>query len=272
MIVKRSVFVGLLLAGALSFLVSLPVSASSVVFDEGHGERFVISRDGLLDLSSLAAVVREGGEDVASLQTPLTDAALAGADALVISGPFVPLSAEEVSTVVRFLDRGGRLAVMLHIGIPAGELLHRLGVDFSNAVIHEQHDTIDADPANFRVTRFASHPLLSGVKRFSLYGVWALMATGDNARVITATSPDAWVDLDGDGTLSAGDAVQSFGVVVAGTSGRGEFLVFGDDAIFQNKFLDVDNRTLAANLAAWLAGGTARRGSGESSRRALLAP
>jgi class 3 adenylate cyclase len=115
--------------------------------------------------------------------------------------------------------------------------------------------------------------LLAGVQRFSLYGVWALMAFADNARVIASTSPDAWVDLDGDGTLSAGDAVQSFGVAVAGTMGRGAFVVFGDDAIFQNKFLDDDNRKLATNLAAWLSSGVAaRREDGVDYRGALLAP
>ena len=71
------------------------------------------------------------------------------------------------------------------------------------------------------------------------------------AGIIAATSEDAWVDLDGNRKLSAADAVQSFGVVVAGTLGKGQFLVFGDDAIFQNKFLDDDNRRLANNLAEW---------------------
>ena len=260
MTVKRSVSVRLLLIGVLSALWALPASASTVVFDEGHGQRFVIAKDGPLDLSSFAAVVRQAGGNAISLGEPLTDATLATADALVISGPFAPLTTEEAAAVVRFLGRGGRVAVMLHIGTPAGELLHRLGVDFSNAAIRERHDIIDADPANFRVTRFESHPLLAGVKRFSLYGVWALMAYDSNARVIASTSPDAWIDLDGDRSLSAGDAVQSFGVVVAGTSGKGEFLVFGDDAVFQNKFLDADNRLLATNLAAWLLGGTARPG------------
>ena len=259
MIVKRSVFACLLLV--FSAFWSLPVSASTVVFDEGHGQRFIIAKDGPLDLSSLASVVRKGGGNAVSLGAPLTDAALADADALVISGPFAPFSTEEVAAVVRFLGRGGRVAVMLHIGTPAGELLHRLGVDFSNAAIREQHDIIDADHANFRVSRFASHPLLAGVKSFSLHGVWALMAYDSNAQVIASTSPDAWIDLDGDGSLSAGDAVQSFGVVVSGTSGKGEFLVFGDDAIFQNKFLDADNRLLATNLTTWLLAGTARSGA-----------
>jgi len=42
-------------------------------------------------------------------------------------------------------------------------------------------------------------------------------------------------------------------VAVAGRSGKGRFVVFGDDAIFQNKFLTGDNLVLGRNLASWLA-------------------
>jgi len=188
------------------------------------------------------------------VESPLTDDLLSGAGALVLSGPFLPVSLAETDALVRFVERGGRLAIMLHIGTPVTELIHRLGVDVSNGVIHEQHDTIGDDTANFRVSRLEVHPLFTGVKRFSLYGGWALMSFADTAAVIASTSEDAWVDLDGDHKLTAADAVQSFGVVAAGSIGKGGFLVFGDDAIFQNKFLDDDNGRLAKNLAEWLGG------------------
>ena len=230
-------------------------AAKTIVFDEGHGERFVVGKKGNLDLSSLGEFIRQRKAEVKSVAAPLDDALLAGADALVISGPFEPLSVAEVESIGRFLDRGGRLSVMLHIGNPVGDLLHQLGVDFSNSVIRERQNIIADDPMNFRVTKLEQHPLFAGVTRFSLYGVWALMGFADNVRVVAATSADAWVDLDGDRKLSPDDAVQSFGVVVAGTRGKGEFVVFGDDAVFQNKFLDADNTLLAKNLAAWLCDG-----------------
>jgi hypothetical protein len=52
--------------------------------------------------------------------------------------------------------------------------------------------------------------------------------------------------------MSANEVVGSVGVIVAGELGAGRFVVFGDDAIFQNKFLDEQNRRLAKNLARWL--------------------
>ena len=54
---------------------------------------------------------------------------------------------------------------------------------------------------------------------------------------------------------SKGDAGGPFTVAVSGTLGAGLFAVFGDDAIFQNRYLDEDNGRLAANLSGWLAGG-----------------
>ena len=55
--------------------------------------------------------------------------------------------------------------------------------------------------------------------------------------------------------LGATDAVQAFTVVAAGELGQGAFIVFADDAIFQNRFLTGDNVTLARNLAGWLLAG-----------------
>ena len=62
----------------------------------------------------------------------------------------------------------------------------------------------------------------------------------------------AWIDLNGDGKFNETDARQSFGVVIAGALGKGSYVIFGDDAIFQNKFLDQENMPLGKNLADWM--------------------
>jgi len=73
-----------------------------------------------------------------------------------------------------------------------------------------------------------------------------------SASGLARTSPASWVDLNGDGVLSKGDAVGSFALIVSGTLGKGDFVIFGDDAIFQNRFLGDDNKKLAGNLGKWL--------------------
>ena len=223
-----------------------------VLFDEGHGQQFLIDGIGPLHLSGLAQVLREKGLETRSTNQPLTAESLRGVDALVISGAFKPLSADEIAAVHAYLQVGGRMAVMLHIGPPVAQILHRLGVAISNGVIQEREHVLDQD-INFRVTTLEPHPLTRGLEGFAIYGGWALLPMVEPVRSLAETSSRAWVDLDRNRQLNDGDAVQSFSVLVTGPHGRGEFAVFADDAMFQNRFLEGENLALAGNLARWLA-------------------
>lgn len=221
-----------------------------VLFDQGHNQRFLIGEKGDLQLSGLAEIIRGKGAVVTATSGQLNDAALQEVAALVISGPFEALQTEEVETIARFVEKGGHLAAMLHIGSPLAGLLDRLDIDHSNAVLRERNNLIDKD-INFRVRALNPHPLFAGLSQFSLYGGWALKGVKTGVG-IAHTSAEAWVDLDGDKAISKTDPVAAFDVVVAGSFGAGRFVIFGDDAIFQNKFLDQDNSILASNLAEWL--------------------
>lgn len=225
-------------------------SLPRVLFDQGHNQRFLIEDAGELQLSKLAGLVRDRGARVNSTTAPLTDKTLQGVSALVISGPFASLQAAEVDAIVHFLERGGRVAMMLHIGQPLSALLNRLNIEHSNAVLHEGKHVIDTD-LNFQIKDLASTPLFHGISHFSAYGAWALNP-GDGATAIASTSGESWVDLNGDRSLSDGDARGPFALAVSGSRGAGAFVVFGDDAIFQNHYLDDSNSKLAANLGAWL--------------------
>ena len=223
-----------------------------ILFDQGHNQRFLIEDSGELQLSRLAETFKAQGARVGSTKAPLCDESLLGVSGLVISGPFEQLQPKEIEAVLRFLKSGGRLAAMLHIGAPLAGLLSGLDVDSSNGVLHERRNIIDKD-INFRLNTLSASPLFAGISQFSAYGAWAL-DPGGTASIIASTSPEAWVDLNGDGSLSKGDAIGSFGLVVNGTFGAGSFVIFGDDAIFQNRYLDADNLKLAANLGSWLSG------------------
>jgi hypothetical protein len=227
----------------------------TVLFDQGHGQLFFIERNGDLDLSRFAATFREAGYDVTSATVPLSAEFLTGIDVLVLSGAFRPYTPREIETIAAFVEHGGRLCIMLHIGPPLSPLLHRLGVEHSNGVIREQENIIDNNPINFRVTRLADHPLFQELPQFSLYGVWALHETLPGIKAIAVTSSAAWIDLNSNGRLDPSDAQQSFAVAMAGVFGKGKIVVFGDDAIFQNKFLVGDNLSVSRNLAGWLAAG-----------------
>jgi len=243
---------------ALLFVCLLPAAAHAappvVLFDEGHGQMFFIGQEGPLQLSGFAALFRQAGCEVRTSRAPLNDATLAGVTALVSSGPFAPFTAEEGAAVGRFLERGGRLAVLLHIGPPVAGLLGQLGVSHSNGVLREQEGVLHDQPLDFWVNDLEPHPLFAGIERFALFGGWALVNDGEGVRVIARTGPGAWVDLNRNETRDAADPVQAFGVAVAGERGKGAFVVFGDDAIFQNRYLEEFNGPLGRNLVRWLCG------------------
>ncbi|NTW99050.1 MAG: DUF4350 domain-containing protein [Geobacteraceae bacterium] len=242
-----NIFMGLLFTA----LTMQNAAAQTVLIDSGHNERFKIGEKGPLQLSGFAEILQTAGARIEVLDEPISDKSLERADSLIISGAFAPLKPAEIEALVRFMQRGGKLAVMLHIAPPLKSLLDRLNISYTNGVILEEENVIDSVNLNFRVNRFGNHPVLQGVHAFSLYGAWGLINLDASARTIASTSPTAWIDLD-KSKIRKKEATASFGVVIAGDIGKGGFLVFGDDAIFQNKFLDENNKKLAVNLADWL--------------------
>jgi hypothetical protein len=224
----------------------------TIIFDQGHGQKFVIEKEGDLQLSGLSGLLKKEGYDVKVTEEQINDAALNAADVLIISGAFQPLSPEEIDAIIRFLERGGKLCAMLHIPRPLTELMKKLKVYASNGVIQEEENMINNSPKDFFITNMEKHEITKGLNKIGVHGAWAIMSNGTTARIIARTGPKAWIDLNRDGKLNETHARQSFGVVIAGTLGKGGFVIFGDDAIFQNKFLDKENMPLGKNLADWM--------------------
>jgi hypothetical protein len=231
------------------------LAAAVVLFDEGHGQRFHVHGDGQLDLSSLAERFSTAGFEVRTTVQSLDVEPLDRVDVLVISGAFRPLSGKELAVVQAFLNRGGNVAVMLHIAPPVAGLLEILNIDYANGILHDGGHAIDDNPKNFRVSALAKHPLTAGLTDFAVYGCWALRGAAPTVEPVAWTTVHGWVDLSPDGRFGSGDVAGAFAVAATGTSGSGRYVVFGDDALFQNRFLDGSNRLLADNLARWLSPG-----------------
>jgi hypothetical protein len=227
-------------------------AAPTVLFDQSHRQAFLIENSGELDLSNFSEVIRREGVDVKSSTSSLTVDSLSVVDGLIISGPFASLNPSEIIAVLDFVNKGGKLALMLHIPQPLAPLMAELGVIHSTGVIKEQENLIDDKITDFAVNVVGSNPLFAGVDSFALYGAWAVATTRSGVEEIASTTDRAWVDLNKDGEFNPGDAMQKLGVAVFGNLGKGEFVVFGDDAIFQNRFMVNTNRTLAVNLAGWM--------------------
>jgi hypothetical protein len=223
-----------------------------VMFDQGHGQKFLIEKEGDLQLSKLARLFKDEGYTVKSGTGLIGDETLKGVNVLIISGAFAPVSPAEIDAVMRFLDRGGRLCIMLHIPQPVVGLMSRLQIFTSNGVILEKENLIDNQPKDFFIVKMEQHPITKGIQKFAIHGGWALISDGNQGKIIARTSRKAWIDLNRDGKFNSSDAQQSFGVAVAGTYGKGAYVIFGDDAIFQNVFLERENIGLGKNLVRWL--------------------
>jgi hypothetical protein len=220
-----------------------------VLFDEAHGEQFLPRQEGPLALTELANIFATQGFTIRSGKEPLTPASLAEVDAVVISGPFAPFAAAEIDALYAFVARGGRLTIMLHVAPVVSQLLARFDVLHSNGVIREAAPVqIAGEALNFQVTRLEKEALFAGIDDFAVYGCWALASAGEFARIAARSGDSSWIDLNKDRNYTEEDAMQSFGIVALGEVGEGNFVIFGDDAIFQNRFLSGANRQLAANL------------------------
>lgn len=240
----------------ICLLLLLPFSALAdtprLLFDQGHRQAFVIEKDGPLQLSRLANLFQQQGWHVEQSTATLTENSLAGIEALVISGAFSPLTADEIEAVLGYLRQGGKLAVMIHIGQPLLPLLHKLGVDVGSRVINEKPSQPNGKTIDFTVHNFKPHPLTQNLQSFAIYGGWPLRVFEQQGKSIASSSPHSWVDMNQDKKFSQGDLVSPFDVVISGEFGRGSFAIFADDAIFQNQFLRAGNKSLAENLGRWL--------------------
>jgi hypothetical protein len=225
-------------------------NVKTVLFDEGHGQLFKTGDSEALGLSKLSEIFLNDDWVVKTSDKELTDRQLKGIDILVISGAFKSISQSEIKAIVNFLDRGGKLSVMLHIGPPVTDLLHTLGVSISNGVIHEVGEVVEGHDIDFRVRDLVEHDLTNALKDYIIYGGWALLPREQHVNAIAETSENAWIDLNGD---KEADAQQKFATIVVGTIGSGEFVIFSDDAIFQNNFLKGNNLLLGQNLVKWSA-------------------
>lgn len=239
-----------LLSPALSF--GGPVA----LFEQAHDQRFVIEGTGELDLGTLAGVFEDAGFEVRSTTEPITSEALQGVTALISSGSFKPFSTAEIEAVSKFIEGGGSFSMMLHIPMTYQGLLDSLGVVASSGVVNDDENPIDGKTQNFKIVNFSKHPLIDGLDSFNVYGGWALLGRDMDVRTVAYTSKKGWIDMNRDRVRDPrGEPLHAFNLVVAAEKGEGRFVVFGDDAIFQNQFIEGGNRALAQNLAKWMMGG-----------------
>ncbi|HFC46805.1 MAG TPA: DUF4350 domain-containing protein, partial [Dissulfuribacter thermophilus] len=97
-----------------------------VVLDQSHGQHFDFWGTRALDLSGFRQEIEKAGAVTRVVKSGFSDEnVLRGSSSVVISGAFVPLAKSEVQNLLKFVNSGGRLLILLHIGQPYYKLLDR---------------------------------------------------------------------------------------------------------------------------------------------------
>ncbi len=202
----------------LLLTLSACTSEKFVVWDVEHKPVFPTSHYSKL-IGYFEANVVEGGVDE-----------LKNAKALILAGVTGNFTEEEIDRIVDFVKGGGKLVVLIHVPPRNLEpLLSKFGVNASLTPYEVME--VAAVPGEENV-------LTEGVKEIYMRGVF--LVDGD----LFVLKKERVVVFGG---------VSKKGVAKLVKFGKGEVLVFGDDAMFLNSYITrADNLKLAKNIAKWI--------------------
>lgn len=258
----------------------------------GHGEKQITSQD-KTGFSAAKQAVEEQNYKVKELVLLREKAVPQDAAVVVIPGPSRDFFPEELSTLTDYIDRGGKLLVMLEPQVETprlSKLLEDYGIEVgNNEIIDRLSRVFGADYTMPVVTQYARHPITAnfGVASFfpSTRSVTPVKKpkTGVEVQPLALTGPNSWAETDlkrlrqgsaefNEGSDIAGPvsiaAVSSVapkeredpkGLLFSGKkgppkSGKARIVVFGDSDFAGNTALGISgNRDLFLNSLSWLA-------------------
>ena len=107
------------------------------------------------------------------------EAGLRGADSLLVVGPGVPYSADEVTLVKRFVDKGGKVLLVADPGRAhrSNSLADAFGLKFQPDYLYNQVEH-DLNFQNILVRDFRPDEVTSGLTAVTLYGAGSIESSG----------------------------------------------------------------------------------------------
>ncbi len=256
-------------------LLKLTSDAQVAYFLSGHGEASWRERDNPArklskfkrDLEDLNFRVETLGVTEGSAVAVPDDAAL-----VVVAAPMIPLFEEEENTLIRYLEDGGALLLLLdpgaaqvprvmdYLGLEAGEF------PVANEAAHIVYTGGIADRILVATNRYGTHPATSTVSRNSARNPLALPtalslkqspSANDDITTLVRSYPDSWEDTNNNRQPDANEPTQVFDLAVAVEREEGfRAVVIGDVAVFSELAYDnmQANIDFAADVATWLVG------------------
>ena len=191
-----------------------------VYFSQGHGERDPNSgeRDGYQAINTALTNENYGVEKVVLAQTSKVPD---DASALIIAGPKTDFFGPELDAVKAYLERNGKLLLMLDPPVNAAApdvpnliaFAHEWGVDVSSTVVVDNMGRLMGADASVPIAaNYPSHPI---TERFTVLTAYPLSrgltvaqggVNGHSAVAVVESSPQSWAEADVKALMTSGEA------------------------------------------------------------------
>lgn len=209
------------------------------------------------------------------LSQGLGSAVPSGAKAVAIIGPRKPFLKEEAEALLRYVQDGGRLVVMVDPDLEHGlePLLKGLGLKINKGVVlsdtkHLRRDNTDADKALIFSNRYTSHPTVTVASRNASRVMTVFIRSGSlvSEAVPTGTQvvfpiksgPQFYLDVDGDFKRGESEALGSHNLMAAvevGGEDGGRAVVLADGDLVSDQLVRFPGNILVfSDILQWLVG------------------
>jgi hypothetical protein len=248
-------------------------------FTTGHGERTwerplndTDKRSGIKTLRDMLIDQTYSARSLSLADGMLPDVDK-GTTLVAIIGPTKPFLPEELASLSRFIDRGGRLLLALdpEPGIDFHELLAPLNLTYKPEILANDQafatrTHTEADRINIVTASYTSHPSVTTLQRLGgrapiiLPGAGWIDAKKDRTSTIPVDAPikahhATFVDRNNNYQLDPGEDRRAWEVAATATKGDARVFVLADsDALSDDVIRAVGNPVLALDVIHWLMG------------------
>lgn len=224
------------------------------LYDLSHSEIFQPSSQDALGFSKARSVIENAGLAFHESRDPISESLLKDVDVVILAGPMMNVTDEEIGVLSRYVMGGGNLFVTLHLAEPARKLSGAFGFDLSNAIVAQDHDMLsdDRSPMSFVATSVVPHAVTKSVTGIAVRGAWTLRPANNSAKAVVSTASDAWFDANRNDQPDPGELQGEQGIIGVTALGKGKAVFSSDDAVLTNETIGAGgNQRLLENSIEW---------------------
>jgi len=265
--------------GVTNALIRVLMGEKTIYFMDGHGERSVSAtgRDGFQDLKK---ELNNESYQVKTLMLLQKNEIPADCEVLVIAGPKHDYLPAEITTIIKYIEGGGRALFMLDPGVKLPNLDKMLagwGVTVRNDLVVDLNPMarlFGTTPVMPLIIKYGTNPIVEPMKRTAtLFPMSRSLQISKNAK--DGASPEMLCETSGDSfgvenfnpnmqkisakpgpnhlkgplTVAVADTLSGKG----GKKGEGRFVVTGTSLLGANAYLGFQgNKDLVMNMVNWL--------------------